>query len=300
MKKVIISFVFTLVSLYYSWCLTYPDIIKMFSYFMQTDSLDHKFEGDFWDYSEDLTTWKGMIILQQYRSIISPLSNKIMNRFNLDKTWNSALLQIEPNDKNKYVDHDTALSFFSFVKSEFGAPNRIIDYGLVLNSKTRQDLQAQWDIGSYELYLYIMDIGFLAIDKPGINGMYLEIIQKGNLKDIVPFVGMNIKFLSGTSYLGLRAYPLSEQTIQAMKSITLVLDYNYNDILDSNLYPVGKINSITDGSIDFYIGNGKSKTPFLLDRLSGDVTSKIFSQNGEDHAEYYGKATRVNVESKLF
>jgi hypothetical protein len=274
--------------------------IRMFTDFYSDNKI---ISGGLWKTPKEEDIWKGettFIIKQVFEIVTSEYQLKGYNRFLENGNWHSILIQYLPLDTDKIMDdleYITADRIYKELLEAFGNPARLLDYGFLSQSPYRQSFIAQWEKGKYLLDLRIMDLGFI-IDRPTINGLFLQVCNIGTYENISSLININIKMVSGiyrtdsryeSGLLNWRRLP--ESDMRNYPDMQLILDYNENKALNLSFYPRGVITGVTNtqSNITFY-SDKKKAIEIILNRNTGEAEIINYDENGNPKLKLKGIA----------
>jgi hypothetical protein len=264
--------------------------------------------GSFWTVpSTSNNIWRGqteLIIKQQLKLSSSSYEQSGYNRNNMDGSWNGILLQYLPKDPKKEIEYFLAKQIYQDILNIFGQPNRITDYGFLSESPYRYTFVAQWDKDRYTIQMDIFDIGFVD-NKPGIWAMALQICNRGTFENVVPLMGIRIRFNSGIYRIDSNYAPGLLNWRQLLQSdmvnyapMIVILDYNEKKALNQSFFPKGEITNISNSyaTIIFYSNNKTKTIEVLLNRNTGEAEVINYDDNGNPSLKLKGIAETMDLQ----
>jgi hypothetical protein len=304
MKKLSLSFILIFVS-NLIFAQTNIEILNQLKNYIENTPQNNRFQNTLWRQPEKPNIWEEYIVTQVFYITRNNINISGYNRNNLDGTWEGIIVNYEPVEiKNNPISHisdSNAKNIYNEIINIFGKPDRILDYGFFQNQPNRRDLIAQWDKGKYQIELNLIDIAYL-INNSGINFIHLRIMKAGEIKSIIPLSGIRIIITNGY-YTNSRGNRNNINTNDNFV-FSLILDYNSNEVLNTNLLTNGKITNLDNSQVVFErnINNGgiNETQKYILDRYNGSIEIISYNNNGSIVGIMQGKVERFNAFEPLF
>ena len=147
-----------------------------------------------------------------------------------------------------------------------------------------------------------MDVGYIVNNSSGIVGLFLTIKENGKITNIVPLIGINIKYTTGQIYDGLCWIDMNSNQMAKVKSMAIILDYYKKNVLNMSLSEVANIEVKNDAeSTLIFTRNDVKLMQIEVNRYTGFIITTIFNEKSKSESmKLYGYAEKIEYSKPLF
>ena len=283
---------------------TNDEILKYLYNIVSNEKSIMYLNDEVWNIPLEKYDFKDLEVIQEIIISNSKYKQNIYNRIDKNGKWDSILIQyIAPsNSDNLYIDNSTVYDIYNSICKIFGDPDRVVDYGLFNKNVIRKDIIAQWDKTNFSIEFSTLDVGYIVNNSSGIVGLFLTIKENGKITNIVPLIGINIKYTTGQIYDGLCWIDMNSNQMAKVKSMAIILDYYKKNVLNMSLSEVANIEVKNDAeSTLIFTRNDVKLMQIEVNRYTGFIITTIFNEKSKSESmKLYGYAEKIEYSKPLF